>query len=86
MASSVPPHGRDELLSNFECPARASCRASSPAENKRPLTLPGKISSLSLKTSERKRANDDVLRGAARGVQVTWPACAEYIPHNIVIA
>ena len=51
VASSVPPHGRDETI-KFECPSRAPCRSSSPAENQRPLTLPGNISSLSLKTPE----------------------------------
>lgn len=69
----------------LECLSRASCRPSSPAENKRPLTLPGNFSSLPLKTSERMRAGDDVLRGEAGGVPVTRPAYAEYMPHNIVI-
>jgi len=50
----------------LECLSRAPCRPPSPAEIKRPLALPGNISSLSLKTPERTRASDDVLRGAAR--------------------
>jgi hypothetical protein len=32
VASSAPSRVRDELLFNFECPARAPCRPSSPAE------------------------------------------------------
>jgi hypothetical protein len=39
VASSAPSRVRDGLLFNFECPARAPCRPSSPAEKQRPLTL-----------------------------------------------
>ena len=48
VASSAPSRVRDELLFNFECPAREPCRPSSPAEQ---ATTAGadEIGSLSLK-------------------------------------
>ncbi len=70
VASPVPLSRRDETK-KAECLSRPSCRPPSPAEIKRPLTLPGKISSLSLKTPDGTRASEDVLRGAARGAPVT---------------
>jgi len=86
VASSVPARGRDETLFNWNVsPVRRAGRRH--RQNKsRPLTLPGKISSLPLKTPERMRASEDVLRGEARGVPVTRRAGAEYWSHNIVIA
>ena len=85
VASPVPLSRRDETK-KAECLSRPSCRPPSPAEIKRPLTLPGKISSLSLKTPDGTCASEDVLRGEAGGVPVTRPASAAYLAHNIVIA
>jgi len=86
VASPVPSHGRDETFFNWNVsPVRRAGRRHRQNNDDR-WRCPDNISSLSLKTPERMRANDDVLRGAARVAPVTRPACAEYMPHNIVIA
>jgi hypothetical protein len=48
VASSAPARVRDELLFNFECPARQPCRPSSPAEQATTADA-DKVGSLSLK-------------------------------------
>ena len=55
VASSAPSRVRDELLFNFECPAREPCRPSSPAEQ---ITTADadEIGSLSLKGKRHERA------------------------------
>ena len=64
VASSAPSRVRDELLSNFECPSRAPCRPSSPAEKQRPLTLLKLVRSRS--TEIESRASDECFVESAR--------------------
>ena len=61
MASSAPSRVRDELLLNFERPAREPCRPSSPAEQATTADA-DEIGSLLLKGNYESRASDDVLR------------------------
>lgn len=86
VASFVALSGRDETLSNSNVSPGHHAEPPSPAESKRPVTLAGNSGSLPLKTSERTRAGDDVLHGAARGAPVTGRAGAKYWSHNVVIA
>jgi len=65
VASSAPSRVRDELLFNFECPAREPCRPSSPAEQATTANA-DEIGSLSLKRNYECAQATTCSVGAAR--------------------
>ncbi len=77
VASSAPARVRDELLFNFECPARAPCRPSSPAAQATTADA-DEIGSLSLKWKNTSARKSRMLRGVGQGRVVT--ACAKKRP------